>query len=329
MRYHPNFGYTYTPQLKSRVAHEGGGYLVQTNAQGFRDDKEFVPTKTPGTFRILVFGDSYTAGDGVSNKHRYTDLLAQQLPGVEVYNFGLSGTGTDQQFLIFQERVQRQQMDYDLVIVMVMVENILRVNAKFRQYQDEQSHATIMAKPYFTLDAQGHLVRHHDPVPPDPIDPTTLTAGDKAYTNFSGLLPRLSRVLSFLGPKLKNKLRKWVGYQPLPQYNSPKDPAWIMLKTLLNAWSAEVKTPMIILPFPVHQYVEEHATSRHYRARFQELNLSDRVILCDLMPELMALPMAVRRSFRFAVDPHPTKACHAWVAKALAAVVKKVQNRYS
>ena len=42
-------------------------------------------------------GDSFTAADGVSNRQRYSDLLEARLPGIEVYNFGLPGTGTDQQ----------------------------------------------------------------------------------------------------------------------------------------------------------------------------------------------------------------------------------------
>jgi len=44
----------------------------------------------------------------VPNRQRYTDLLEARLPAagtppVEVYNFGLSSTGTDQQYLIWRE----------------------------------------------------------------------------------------------------------------------------------------------------------------------------------------------------------------------------------
>src|SRR5687768_10383686 len=89
-------GYRFVPGLRTRVEHEGGGYLVRTNQAGFRSEREFVPAKQPGTSRILLFGDSFTAGDGVSNPKRYGDQLELIVPDVEVFNFGLSGSGTDQ-----------------------------------------------------------------------------------------------------------------------------------------------------------------------------------------------------------------------------------------
>src|ERR1700755_2605937 len=101
--YHPVIGYRFIPGLKTRLEHEGGGYLVRTNDAGFRSEHEYTKAKTPGKFRILLFGDSFTAGDAVSNKHRYGDVLETLLPDIEVYNFGLSGSGTDQHYLIWRE----------------------------------------------------------------------------------------------------------------------------------------------------------------------------------------------------------------------------------
>ena len=99
--------------------HESGGYLVRVNDQGFRSEHEFVREKTPGTRRVLLFGDSFTAGDGVRNRDRYGDVLEELIPGLEVYNFGLPGSGTDQQYLIFREWADR--FEHDLVIVAVLV----------------------------------------------------------------------------------------------------------------------------------------------------------------------------------------------------------------
>src|SRR5215470_562680 len=92
-QYHPLFGYTFIPGIKARIDHEAGGYLLQTNDAGFRCQRSVQAGKPPGAFRILVFGDSFTAGDGVSNRDRYSDVLETLLPDTEVYNFGLSGTG--------------------------------------------------------------------------------------------------------------------------------------------------------------------------------------------------------------------------------------------
>ena len=43
-----------------------------------------------------------TAGDGVNNGKRYTDLLESRLEGAEVLNFGMPGSGPDQQYLAYQ-----------------------------------------------------------------------------------------------------------------------------------------------------------------------------------------------------------------------------------
>ena len=168
--HHPTIGYRFVPGLKTRVDHQGqGAYLVRANAQGFRADRDFVVAKPPGAFRVLLFGDSFTAGDGVSNGKRYSDILGQMLPGVEVYNFALPGTGTDQQYLVFREF--GAALEYDLVVIAVQVENINRVNVRYRQYADDNGQPLIYAKPYFTLDAEGQLQLSHVPTPKTPLRP--------------------------------------------------------------------------------------------------------------------------------------------------------------
>src|SRR5579864_4794286 len=98
--YDPDIGYRFVPQLKTRVMSGDGGYLVRTNSVGFRSEREFERGDSNG-HRLLVFGDSFTAGDGVSNANRYTDILETLLPPLEVHNFGLPGSGTDQQFIVY------------------------------------------------------------------------------------------------------------------------------------------------------------------------------------------------------------------------------------
>ncbi|MES2932839.1 MAG: hypothetical protein V4805_05060, partial [Pseudomonadota bacterium] len=103
MKYHARIGFTYMPSAKLRSPGASGGYLVRTNAAGFRSDHEFPVQRSRGTFRALLFGDSQTAGDGVINALRYGDLIEKAVPGLEICNFGISGTGTDQHFLTYQE----------------------------------------------------------------------------------------------------------------------------------------------------------------------------------------------------------------------------------
>src|SRR5665647_2786058 len=116
--YHPVVGYRFIPNLRARIPHESGGYLVQVNDAGFRSNRPFAAAHVPGMQRVLVFGDSFTAGDAVPNHERYTDLLEARL-GAEVYNFGLSSTGTDQQYLAWREYAR--DIEHDVVVIAVFV----------------------------------------------------------------------------------------------------------------------------------------------------------------------------------------------------------------
>ena len=58
--YHPVIGHRFIPNVKARVPHEGGGYLVQANEAGFRSNRPFLREREPGYRRVLLFGDSFT-----------------------------------------------------------------------------------------------------------------------------------------------------------------------------------------------------------------------------------------------------------------------------
>lgn len=51
--YHPVVGYRFVPNLKVRIPHEGGGYLMQINESGFRSNRPFVKERTKGSSRVL------------------------------------------------------------------------------------------------------------------------------------------------------------------------------------------------------------------------------------------------------------------------------------
>ncbi|RPJ33324.1 MAG: SGNH/GDSL hydrolase family protein, partial [Planctomycetaceae bacterium] len=71
------------------------GQPIHLNRFGFRS-RELQP-KPPGTFRIMVLGDSMTWGAGIAVEQRYTDILERllnadfQTDKFEVHNFGVSG----------------------------------------------------------------------------------------------------------------------------------------------------------------------------------------------------------------------------------------------
>ena len=315
-QYHPTFGYHFVPGLRARVEHEGGGYLVRANAQGFRCDRDFAPAKSADRFRILLFGDSFTAGDGVSNKHRYGDVLEKLVPGLEVYNFGLPGTGTDQHHLVYRELAR--EIEHDLVLVAVQVENIRRVTVRYRPFETPAGERHYLAKPYYTLGEPGELKLHHVPVPRDPV-PLDEVEGGLAQVDTGGRLEWLRRLVHRLGPDAVEKAQRLLRYQPLPGYRSPDHPDWRLLEAILRAWAAdEAPGPVLVCPIPVHQYVEGTASSRACWQRFQELETLPNVRVHDLLPSYAKYSRAERRAFRFGLDPHPTREGHRVIAESLA-----------
>ena len=159
--YNKDIGYKFIPNLKSRVNDDHGGYLIRTNKQGFRNDSDFIETRPKDMKRMLVFGDSYTAGDGVSNGKRYTDYLEEH-SDYEIYNFGLSGTGTDQQYLIYKNF--SRHIYTDKYMLTILVENIRRVNSKYRFFMDGNGKMICYPKPYYEF-KNGELHLKHSPVP--------------------------------------------------------------------------------------------------------------------------------------------------------------------
>jgi len=106
---------------------------VEINTQGWRDAEHQI-AKPAGTYRVLVFGDSFMEAYSV----RLEDTFAQQLQlllsrapelrgkRVEVINLGVGGYGTLQEYLAYTE--YGQQYDPDLVLVGFYVANDLADN---------------------------------------------------------------------------------------------------------------------------------------------------------------------------------------------------------
>lgn len=97
------------------------GVPAHTNSLGFRDTREYSLSKEPGTFRIIVLGDSVTFGHGALFETSYPYLLEQRLrdwrPDVkwEVWNLGVPGYNTAQE-LAYLNQVGASYAP-DLVIV--------------------------------------------------------------------------------------------------------------------------------------------------------------------------------------------------------------------
>lgn len=317
--YHPVIGYRFIPGLKARLEHEGGGYLVRVNEAGFRSEREYQKRKGD-KFRILLFGDSFTAGDAVSNKYRYGDVLETLIPGIEVYNFALPGSGTDQHYLTWREIAR--EYEHDLVVVGAQVENIRRVAARHRLSITASGEHVLLAKPYFELETGGSLTLKNVPVPKDPLKEEDLPEEDREFVDQGGRMLWLRQLVNKMGGPVKEMAQKLSNYQPLPEYDNPDGREWKLMKAILKLWTGEIERHVVIMPVPLYHYVEETASPDGYRARFAELKDWDGVTLYDPLPDYYAVPKSERRGFRFEKDIHPTPAHHRLLAESLAKVIK-------
>ena len=103
-------GWRFRSHIQERRSIAGGSpFTFSTNALGFRDSKW--DRGTAVGFRLLVLGDSYTAGRAVSDEQVFPRILEKRLPLLEVMNTGVSGWSTDQQLLLMRELLLKYQPD--------------------------------------------------------------------------------------------------------------------------------------------------------------------------------------------------------------------------
>ena len=315
LQYHETFGHWFVPRLRAYVPHERGYYAVVTNSRGMRSAREY-PSGVRGARRILAFGDSFTAADGVSNEERFTDLLEASEEGLEVLNFGLPGSGTDQQLLIYQHL--GRHFDGDILLICPLVENINRIAARYRPVIERDGGTTLfMPKPYFTLQ-NGSLELHGVPVPRKRFTLADAPPDVLEHTDLGGRSPGVSRFVNRYLYPWKDSLIKLTGFDPYPQYSEQYHPHWRLMKAILGAFVEwEQGREVVIAPLPTYHYIEGLCRPT-YMQRFQEFTKEyPRVHLINVLEEFWCLSRVERRACRYHRDIHYTPLAHSVVARAL------------
>jgi hypothetical protein len=95
--YHPTFGW-FPPKNTTRRFAWDRTTTITHNSHGFRSPEPETNNK-PG---IMFLGDSFTWGFDVEAYERFTDKLQSRHPEWQIHNLGVSGYGTDQEFLLLQ-----------------------------------------------------------------------------------------------------------------------------------------------------------------------------------------------------------------------------------
>ena len=161
--YDEMLGWTFRPNVTmDTVTWQEKPFTI--NSAGLRSQREYSQRPPPDTLRIALFGDSFTAGDEVSDDETWGHQLEMKLnqAGIrtEVLNFGVNAYGMDQAFL----RWQKIGRDYasDMVIFGFQPENLNRnVNIFSSLY-----FYLPFSKPRFVLTAGRGLELLNSPVMP-------------------------------------------------------------------------------------------------------------------------------------------------------------------
>ena len=122
------------------------------NSLGLRDD-EFTPDSRP---TIMVVGDSFVWGLDSEADERFTELLKAKLPNDKVVAAGVSGYGTDQEYLMLRRLWPK--IKPAAVILIFCSDNDRLDNISNKRYDDYY-------KPYFATQPDGSLEPKGQPVP--------------------------------------------------------------------------------------------------------------------------------------------------------------------
>lgn len=135
--YDPTRGWAVKPNIEGQIVFRNK--VLNTNSKGLRGSEEYTYEKKSGITRILIFGDSFTFGDEVSDDETYAHYLKELLPETEILNFGVHGYGHDQMLIYLKEEGTKYRPD--IIILGFVYADVLRNGLGFRDY----------AKPKYTL----------------------------------------------------------------------------------------------------------------------------------------------------------------------------------
>ena len=156
-------GWTFRPNS----IRQGGAFTI--NGAGIRSQRDYDQAPPSDTLRIAVFGDSFTAGDDVSDGEVWAFLLERELheAGIraEVLNFGVGAYGMGQAYL----RWQRLGKDFapDIVIFGLQPENLKRNVNVFRQLLHRSGPP--FSKPRFALIDDKLQLLNAPAIPPEKL----------------------------------------------------------------------------------------------------------------------------------------------------------------
>lgn len=231
-------GWKNAANLNKPASKEHGA--VRTNSHGMRNDGDFSVEPAPGRPRLMIVGDSYSFGFGVSNEETYAYQLAARMPDWDIMNLAVSATGTDQQNLMYEH--YGEKFKPNIVLLGFYVLDYNRNTYSFRDY----------AKPMYVPQADGSLLLTNVPVtsPEDLLE--QYRSGQKSIGgwHYSYLM---ARVKQEVGDRIKRD-------------RGPGSLARRTLSGIMQQFSERVRnngaTPVWVI-FPIDDILQQNVSKYH------------------------------------------------------------------
>jgi lysophospholipase L1-like esterase len=322
----PELGWTFVPGKSGLKVDRRLEYVerIHINSAGFHD-AEHALEKPPGTFRIVVLGDSMLAGLQVPLEQTLARRLEALLgPGVEVLNCATDGYGTAQAWLAFERRCARYQPD--LVLLGFFTFNDVLDNYWVARSLNHPV-ALRCGRPYFEL-RDGMLARVGESGAAR--DGSRVAALLRRSYLYQLLVPPRESAAAD-GPKLRARhvfLREW---------SPEQEQAWQVTERLLLALDAEVRARgarlgVLVIP---SRFEIQPEWSREQLAEFERMDLGrPRALLTrfldeaelphlDLAPGIRAESEAAGEPLYFRNDLHFTERGNQAAAELVAGWVRE------
>jgi carbamoyltransferase len=316
IRYDELLGHRYVANLTMRMPYSEKPYYIRTNKQGFRSNVDYFQNKNNQDEKRIVFlGDSFTAGDGVANEKRFSDLLCSYF-NAESYNFGLSGSGVDQQYLIYKHIATG--FDHDVVVISPHISDIIRNLMSSRPaYEPESGEKILVPKPYFTIE-NDELVLHNSPVPKTKEKVENIDNPERMFQPTEFVRNIFHKYVS---KKVKEKMLKIQLSNQYAGYESEDDPRWILMRKLIEGIIELAQDKVIILaPLPYQRI----SINPQYEERFINIAANyDNVHFVDILEEFRKVKDT--EVLYYPKDSHYSEYAHELIAKTISNEIEKLK----
>ena len=151
-QYDSHLGWFPIPNTNAKLTDSISQIEYNHNSLGFRDIEHNYNEKNKK--RIMFIGDSFCYGYGVNQNETFVELLRDKISDFELFNCGISGYGTDQEYLLLRKYFDIIKPD---IVFLLYCENDIIDNILNNNYLGYY-------KPYF-IEQDGSIIPKGIPVP--------------------------------------------------------------------------------------------------------------------------------------------------------------------